>query len=133
MDLILYVVAGMFGGLIGGMGMGGGTLLIPLLTIFYKVSQHSAQAINLIAFIPMSIVALIIHFKNKLIETKNILLIIISGIITCVASCFLANVLDGDILTKLFGGFLVVLAIWQFISTIKQSEEWFVLVAQDES
>ena len=123
MDLILYAVAGLFGGLIGGMGMGGGTLLIPLLTIFYKVGQHSAQAINLIAFIPMSIVALVVHFKNKLIETKNVLWIIFSGIATCVASCFLANVLDGDILKKLFGGFLVALAIWQFINSLKPNKE----------
>ena len=55
---------GFFAGIIGGMGMGGGTLLIPILTIFLSFEQKNAQAINLLVFIPMAIVALIIHFKN---------------------------------------------------------------------
>ncbi len=122
MKYFFYILAGLIGGLIGGMGMGGGTLLIPLLTIFYKVGQHTAQAINLIGFIPMSIIALIIHFKNGYIETKNVLWIIISGIITCTASCFLANIIKGEILKRLFGGFLLLLSIFQFVKNIKASE-----------
>ena len=33
MEIVLLIVFGLIGGLLGGMGMGGGTLLIPLLTI----------------------------------------------------------------------------------------------------
>ena len=123
MEFVLYIVAGIIGGVIGGMGMGGGTLLIPLLTIFYGLSQHSAQAINLIGFIPMSIVALIIHFKNGYIETKHIVWIILAGVITCVASCFLANAIKGDLLKRLFGGFLLLLSIWQFVKNIKATKK----------
>ena len=122
MKFVLYIVAGIIGGIVGGMGMGGGTLLIPLLTIFYGLNQHSAQAINLVGFIPMSIVALIIHFKNGYVETKHMLWIILAGIITCTASCFLANVLKGDLLKRLFGGFLVILSIWQFVKNIKDAK-----------
>ncbi len=123
MQLILFGLAGIIGGLIGGMGMGGGTLLIPLLTIFYNLGQHTAQAINLISFIPMSVVALIIHFKNGYVETKNVLWIIISGIITCVASCFLANLIKGELLKRFFGGFLLILSVYQFIKNIKSKKE----------
>lgn len=122
MKFVLYIVAGIIGGIVGGMGMGGGTLLIPLLTIFYGLNQHSAQAINLVGFIPMSIVALIIHFKNGYVETKHMLWIILAGIITCTASCFLANVLKGELLKRLFGGFLVILSIWQFVKNIKDAK-----------
>ena len=61
---VLRIIAGILGGIAGGMGMGGGTLTIPILTIFLSVGQLEAQGINLVAFIPMSIVALIIHAKN---------------------------------------------------------------------
>lgn len=122
MDFVLFSIAGIVGGLIGGMGMGGGTLLIPLLTIFYGVSQHTAQSINLISFIPMSIIALIIHFKNGYVETKNVLWIIISGIITCTASCYLASILKGDILKRLFGAFLLVLSVYQFVKNIREKK-----------
>ena len=58
--VIWLIISGVLGGLLGGMGMGGGTLLIPLLTIFCGLNQHLAQAINLIAFIPMAVVAVMI-------------------------------------------------------------------------
>ena len=79
MEYIWYVVAGVLGGVLGGMGMGGGTILIPLLSIFYAVSQHTAQAVNLISFLPMAVVALIIHLKNKLVDFKKLTWIIFSS------------------------------------------------------
>ena len=80
MTLIWLLVAGIISGIVGGMGMGGGTLLIPILTIFLSFKQKSAQAINLLAFIPMSIVALIIHIKNKLVDFKVGIPIVLTGI-----------------------------------------------------
>lgn len=122
MQFLWYVVAGIVGGVLGGMGMGGGTLLIPLLSIFYNVNQHSAQAVNLISFIPMAIIALIIHFKNKLVKLKDVLFIVIPGVLSCVGGCYLSNVITGDLLKKIFGGFLIVLAIIQFIMELKPSD-----------
>ena len=46
MSFILYLLAGFFSGMLGGMGMGGGTVLIPALTILFRVEQHIAQATN---------------------------------------------------------------------------------------
>ena len=47
--------------MLGGMGMGGGTVLIPALTVILGVEQHVAQATNLIAFLPMALFTLKIH------------------------------------------------------------------------
>lgn len=118
MDIFLYILFGILGGVLGGMGMGGGTLLIPLLTIFLSVEQKLAQGINLIAFLPMAIVALIIHFKNKMVKLKQILWIIIPGVITSVGFSFLASSLDNDILKFLFGLFLILIAIYELIELI---------------
>ena len=70
--VILYIIFGIIGGLLGGMGMGGGTLLIPLLTIGLSVPQQTAQFINLVAFIPMSALALIVHIRNGYVVKKRI-------------------------------------------------------------
>ena len=123
MSFILYSVAGVIGGIIGGMGMGGGTLLIPILSIFYNVKQHQAQAINLISFIPMAIVALIIHIKNNFVVYKDLLPIIISGVLACVGGCFLSKIIVGELLKRAFGGFLLILSVFQFISTIKNFKQ----------
>lgn len=53
MAFYICLVSGFVSGLLGGMGMGGGTLLIPVLTIFFSVPQKIAQSTNLLAFLPM--------------------------------------------------------------------------------
>ena len=44
---ILELIAGLAGGVIGGMGMGGGTLTIPILTIFLSYEQFLSLLIQL--------------------------------------------------------------------------------------
>ena len=113
MRIALYIIFGILGGIVGGMGMGGGTLLIPLLTIFLGVEQKVAQAINLLAFLPMAIVALIVHFKNKMVVTKGILWVIIPGIVASVAFAFLASLLNSSVLKMLFGSYLILIAVYE--------------------
>ncbi len=122
MEYLWYGIAGLLGGLLGGMGMGGGTILIPLLSIFYSVSQHTAQAVNLISFIPMAVVALIIHLKNKLVDFRGILFIILPGIATCVLGAYLAKAMSGDVLKRVFGGFLLALSVFQFIMSFRKKK-----------
>jgi hypothetical protein len=114
--IILLVLAGLAAGALGGMGMGGGTILIPVLTIFFGVEQKQAQAINLVAFIPMAIASLIVHVKNKRVETKGILWIIIPATVLSLAGSMLAQAINGEILKRIFGGFLLLLSVAQFFS-----------------
>ena len=114
--IILLVLAGIAAGALGGMGMGGGTILIPVLTIFFDVEQKQAQAINLVAFIPMAIASLIVHVKNKRVETKGILWIIIPATVLSLAGSMVAQAINGEILKRIFGGFLLLLSMAQFFS-----------------
>ncbi len=113
---VLLVLTGLISGVLGGMGMGGGTILIPLLTIFFDVEQKQAQAVNLAAFIPMAIVSLIIHIKNKRVRTNGILWIIIPAAGLSLAGSFAAQAMNGEILKRIFGGFLLLLSVAQFFS-----------------
>lgn len=110
------VLAGIAAGALGGMGMGGGTILIPVLTIFFGAEQKQAQAINLVAFIPMAIASLIVHVKNKRVETKGILWIIIPATVLSLAGSLVAQAINGEILKRIFGGFLLLLSVAQFFS-----------------
>lgn len=116
MEILILILFGLIGGLLGGMGMGGGTLLIPLLTIFLDIEQQVAQGINLIAFVPMSIVALIIHTKNKLVDYKIGLPIVIAGVFSSVGGAFLADATNSQNLKVYFGIFLIILGIMQISS-----------------
>ncbi len=121
-DYILFIAFGMVSGVIAGMGMGGGTLLIPLLTIFMNVNQHQAQALNLLSFIPMAVVTLIIHIKNKLIKLKGLGLFIFFAVVFSVLGSFIANKMDGIMLRKMFGGFLILLSFYQFFCCVSKEK-----------
>lgn len=115
----LFIIAGLCAGLIGGMGMGGGTLLIPILTLFLGIGQHLAQGLNLLVFIPTGILAIIVHAKNKLLDYKTFFYIIVPAISASVGFAFLANSLDAHILKIIFGCFLVVIGLVMLIVAIK--------------
>lgn len=70
MYYVLLALCGAISGVLGGMGMGGGTLLIPLLTLVFNFNQKIAQVVNLIAFCIMAVFVLIVHIKNKLVDVK---------------------------------------------------------------
>lgn len=123
MSFVWFIIAGLLGGVLGGMGMGGGTILIPLLTIFYGVKQHSAQAANLVSFLPMATVSLIIHIKNKYVVFKNSLYVIVAGILTCFIGYYIAKSMSGNLLSRVFGGFLTALSVLQFITSIKMKDK----------
>ena len=115
-EIIKFILIGLGSGVLGGMGMGGGTALIPLLTIFTSVHQKTAQAINLISFIPMAVVALFLHVKNGLVRKKNLLLVIIPACLFAVLGSVICIFINATILRKIFGGFLIALSFLQFFA-----------------
>lgn len=86
--------------------MGGGTILILVLSMFMGVEQHIAQATNLVFFIPTSIIAIITNIKQKYIDFKVAIPIGISGIGGAIVGAIIANKLNVIKLKKYFGIFL---------------------------
>ncbi len=111
MGFILYLVVGFFSGLLGGMGMGGGTILIPALTVLLGVEQHLAQSANLIAFLPMAAFSLGVHKKSVNLKTEGVLPLVLSALLTGVLGSIVAAFLPAAALKKLFGAFLIALAV----------------------
>ncbi|QXM07128.1 sulfite exporter TauE/SafE family protein [Crassaminicella indica] len=108
------IIIGFLSGVIGGIGVGGGILLIPALTILFDIKQQIAQGINLIYFIPTAITAVIIHIANHNIQKDVLLYLIITGILgACIGSMIAVNI-DGFILKKIFGVFILAMGITEF-------------------
>ena len=79
--------------------------------------------LNLISFIPMSIVALVLHFKNKLVKFKETYLLAIVGAIVSLISALIAVHLHSKALKILFALFLIAIGIWQLIELIKEYKQ----------
>lgn len=117
-QIVLFVIIGIAGGVMGGMGMGGGTLLIPLLTLLGRVEQHLAQSINLCAFLPMSVAALIVHIRNKLVDVRHILIVAIPAAAASVGASLLSRLVNAKSLSLYFGIFLGVVGVYQLVTAI---------------
>ena len=118
MDFLWFSLIGMLSGVFAGMGMGGGTFLIPLLTLVLGVNQKIAQGVNLIVFIPLAVVCLIIYFKKHYIKLKNVFWLYVPAIIISACSAIVAGKIENHILRIIFGVFLVAFGIFWLILTI---------------
>jgi hypothetical protein len=104
------------------MGMGGGTLLIPLLN-FLPLKQHTIQAINLISFVPMCAAALVFHAKNGLLKTYKLGYLILPALVAGILGAYLTKYAGQEILRYCFGVLLIGLGVWQFILAVKSIKE----------
>lgn len=78
-----------------------------------------AQGTNLIFFIPTSIVAILVNLKNKNVQIKTALIVIVAGIIGAVIGAKISVNLNVTDLRKYFGFFLIIIAINEIYSLIK--------------
>ena len=113
------VLIGIISGIVSGTGMGGGTILIFLLSFILGIEQHTAQATNLIFFIPTSIVAIIVNLKNKNIDIKQAIIISIFGVLGAIIGANIAIYMDVRMLKKGFGIFLIFVTINEIYSIRK--------------
>ena len=117
------IIIGIVSGIVSGTGMGGGTILIFLLTFMCGIEQHIAQSTNLIFFIPTSIVAIIVNIKNKNIKFKIATIISIFGILGAIVGANISIHTDVNRLRKFFGIFLAVIAIHEIYTIIKENKK----------
>ena len=64
-DIVLPLLAGMGCGVLSAWGVGGGTLLLLVMTLFFGVDQAAAQGVNLLYFLPTAAMGLIRHPGRK--------------------------------------------------------------------
>ena len=99
MAFLTLVLCGLAGGVLGGMGMGGGTVLIPLLTLF-GVDQAAAQGINLVSFLPMAALALPVHAKSGLLRWEGLVPLVLSALAFSALGSLLAARLPSALLER---------------------------------
>ena len=112
MSFYILILLGFLGGIPAGMGMGGGTVTIPLLRLFGGIEQKVAQSANLFAFTMMGVPALMQHKKNGLLTTTGVVACALPAAIVSLPGVFLAAYLPSKALGKAFGVFLICLSVY---------------------
>lgn len=103
MGLAVGAVAGVLSGLLG---IGGGAIMVPAMTLLMGLTQHMAQGTSLLVIIPTAISGSITHFRMGHIKLETVAWLSAGGVIGAVAGAFLALASPDAILRLLFGCYL---------------------------
>lgn len=110
---VLLVTVSILSGALGGMGVGGGILLIPILTTFFGIGQKNAQYINLIYFVPVALCALWVHIRARRFEWKKAVFMALGAALGAIIGSELTRIIHSAILRRLYGVFLLAVGIDQ--------------------
>lgn len=106
-SFLFSVLIGTLLGFLSGIGTGGGSLLILYLTLVLSMPQNEAKIINLLFFLPSSVIASLFRWKQGSLEIKKILPAILAGSVFAGIFAFFSPSWNVDLLKKLFGILLI--------------------------
>ena len=116
--IIILLITGAFTGFLSGlMGVGGGTIMIPVMVIFAGFTQHVAQGTSLLVMVPAGAIGSFTHWKMGNVE-KEILWGMIPGIICgTYLGGNIANTIPNDSLRLIFAAMLIIVGFRYFGSS----------------
>lgn len=117
--MISLILCSFFCGILSGMGIGGGSIFILISTIFGIFEHKEAQAYNLIMFIAVGVATTIFNLKNKKIDKDLLKKLLLPTCIGSVIGIIIVKNIDDNILKKCFYVFMVIIGIYEIISSLK--------------
>ena len=116
MKIVVLLLTGAFAGFLSGMmGVGGGSIMVPMMVLFAGIPQHTAQGSSLLAMVPSSGVGGFTHWRLGNVKA-NLLPWLIPGIlIGAYLGASFAHVLSDSVLRIIF----VIVLIWTGIRYIR--------------
>lgn len=107
------LAAGAICGILSAFGIGGGSLLMIWMTAVLNMEQQTAQAINLLYFLPAASLSLIFHIRHRRIRWAATIPAVLAGLVTAALSAWAASRIDAAWLRKVFGVFLLVVGVME--------------------
>lgn len=96
-------------------GVGGGTLLLLVMTLLLGVDQRTAQGINLLFFLPTAAAALVFHWKSGFLDRPTLKCAVPWAVIFALIGAWISTAVDVEILRRPFGVYLLasgILMLW---------------------
>lgn len=117
-NAFLYVFTGLLAGLLSGLiGIGGGTIIVPILVIFSGLSQKMAQGTTLALLVPpIGILAAWTYYKEGYVDFPIAALICVGFIFGGLIGAKFATNLSNQTLERIFGIALLIIAIKMIFS-----------------
>jgi uncharacterized membrane protein YfcA len=118
------IVGGFGAGFLSGtIGIGGGLLFVPTMTVGLRLSQAVAQGTSLLAIVPTAIVGGTTHLRRGNVLREPAALMGGGGVVGAVIGAFVAVEVPGPWLARIWGGFLVFSAFRLTMQAIRQGRK----------
>lgn len=118
MDLYM-IISSLLAGILGSMGLGGGSVLIIYLVNFLGLPQKQAQGINLIFFIPCALLSVISYKRSGMLNLRRTLPVTLFSVLGAIVGFIILKFIPTDLLSKFFGGFLVFFGLFQLFKKVR--------------
>ena len=118
MHFFFIILVGVVSGVFAGMGMGGGTFLVPLLSIIFGIEQIICQSTNVICFLVLAVVCTVIYTKDKLINFWVVLCVSVPSVFVSFLCTVLALKVESKTLRIIFASFIILIGIYFLVSSI---------------
>ena len=106
-EWLLPFLCGLGASILSAWGVGGGTLLLLVMTLFLGVDQRTAQGINLLFFLPTAVSALICHARGGYLDKPTLKNAVPPALAAALAGAWIATALDVELLRRPFGVYLL--------------------------
>ena len=106
-NVLIPALCGFGCGIISAWGVGGGTLLLLMMTLVLGVDQRTAQGINLLFFLPTALSALICHIRSGFVDKPTLKAAVPPAVALALLGAWAATALDVELLRKPFGVYLL--------------------------
>ena len=123
MRFLLLILVGFSSGVFAGMGMGGGTFLVPLLSLCFGVEQIFCQSTNVLCFLILSIVCFVIYAVKKLIDFRVMIFVGAPASVVAGFACLFSLKIHSNILRMIFAGFIILIGVIMFILNLVQNKK----------
>jgi uncharacterized membrane protein YfcA len=111
MDVAAAIALGVAAGFVSGLlGVGGGILFVPALTLALGLGQHEAEATSLLAIVPVAIVGAARQHRYGNVRVRVGLVVGVLAVGGTVAGVALANALPDHALKVIFAALMLVVA-----------------------
>jgi uncharacterized membrane protein YfcA len=102
------VLGGLVAGLVSGtIGVGGGVVFVPLMTVGFRVPQTIAQGTSLLAIIPTAIVGGITHIREGNVHGDAAIWMGAGGVVGAILGALVAVHVPGPLLARVFAVVLI--------------------------
>ena len=110
---MLYIALGLLAGICSGfLGIGGGTIIIPVLVYVFGLTQHQAQGTTLALMIPpIGLLAALKYYYEGNVNIQIAIFICLGFFIGGLLGAYLVTPVPEQILKKIFGLFLAGVAL----------------------